>query len=311
MAKTVLKRKPPARSPEAQEKELVEWFKKSHERGLDALHTQSYANFLIFGHPGTGKTFSLRTLPKPVLIHSFDPNGAVGLAPWIEKGEIIYDDRFEKEDPTSPSTFQLWLRVVNEMHRKNVFERLGAYVIDSLTMFSAALENAILAENNRAPDPRDLVLYHGKATGGRRTASVMEMRDYGVLLTSAMTAMGRVRRLPCHFVVLGHLVTKFDPNLEAYYDEPALSGQSKQRVPALFDEVYIAEKRKMRGQEEFVWHLSPQDRVVARSRWFGENLPASAIPQDFKAVLEAVGKSTEDKRILISQTDESDEQSEE
>lgn len=290
------KNTPAPPSPEASP-EVAEWFTKARDRYDKTAH-HKYAKFLILGHIGMGKTFSLRTAPKPVLIHSFDPNGAAGLKRWIKTGEIIYDGRFEKDDPTNPKAFLLWQQVINDMFKKGIFNHIGTYVIDSYTMFAQALASAILHENNRAPSPDRMVLYHGRATGARKTASTLEMRDYGVLLQSAMTAIDRIKTLPCHLILNAHLITRVNEETGTHFDEPMMAGSSKKFIPSRFEEVYIAETRRFKGNLEYVWQLTPRDTVQARSRLFGDALPNGPILQDFREVLKQTGCNYEDKPLF-------------
>ena len=66
---------------------------------------QSSFNLLLLGEYGRGKTFILRTARKPVFIDSFDPGGSKCLRKYIEKGDIIVDTRWEREDPMNPTAF--------------------------------------------------------------------------------------------------------------------------------------------------------------------------------------------------------------
>ena len=86
---------------------------------------QDSFNLLLCGDKGSGKTVLSTTCRKPVHIDSFDSGGTKALKPWIEKGEIIADTRWEGDDPFKPTVFEKW--------QTEMAKRILDYSLEKLT----------------------------------------------------------------------------------------------------------------------------------------------------------------------------------
>ena len=109
-------------------------------------------NAIVYGDIGCGKTYSLKTARRPVLIHSFDPGGTMSIRDELEKENptMFADVRFEQEDPNFPSMFREWDATYHDLKRKGFFSLLGTFVIDSATTWAQCAMNEILRMQGRA-----------------------------------------------------------------------------------------------------------------------------------------------------------------
>lgn len=220
-------------------------------------------NALIFGDYGTGKTWGLRYARGPVLIHSFDPGGAKNLRDAVEEGKVLVDSRFEEEDPSSPSAFREWEKEFRRLEKEGIFNHIGTYVIDSLTTFGDALMNEILKANGRAPSSRGVNLNHRRG----QTVAIPELRDYQIQMVTLAQELGICCSLPCDFIATAHLDYDKDEHTGKVLALPMLTGKLKQRVPALFDEVYIAQSvSKASGNNEFRYLTTTDGMFRGRTR---------------------------------------------
>jgi hypothetical protein len=104
-------------------------------------------NLLLLGEYGTGKTYNLRTCPKPVWIDMFDPDGGLSLRDVVGKEKsmesgIFVDTRWSYDTIKKPKLFYHWTQEMKKRFRvdsetgKNWFDHIGTYVIDSSTSWT-------------------------------------------------------------------------------------------------------------------------------------------------------------------------------
>lgn len=178
-------------------------------------------NALICGEKGTGKTTLLTTCRKPVLVDSFDPGGLRGLKPWIDKGEIIPDTRWEHEDPMKPSVYENWAKAVNERFSKGLFQHLGTYCLDSSTTWAQAIMNHILQK------------------AGRPGTEPLFTKDYGPQKVKIQNHIQQLLNLPCDFILTGHLEATKDEVSGRIDYRYMTTGKGSVVIPLLFDELYV------------------------------------------------------------------------
>lgn len=220
-------------------------------------------NALLMGDAGTGKTYSLRTAKKPVLIHSFDPGGHVSLREVIghEQG-IFVDNRFQQEDPVNPTAYRLWEDEFHKLRQQNFFDHVGTYVIDSITTWSEALMNEILKQNGRKGRLGKGKFYHGKGSN----INVPELRDYMVQMRTIGQELGICCALNCDFIAIAHIETTKDEVTGRVETGPMVTGKLSQRLPLLFDEIYVALAEGSGDSTKYQWLTAPDGRYMARSR---------------------------------------------
>lgn len=239
--------------------------------------SSKYVNMLVYGHIGTGKTTLLRTAVKPVLIDSFDPGGTKVLKKEIERGEVVVDNRFEKEDAKSPTSYELWDKTFLERKRDGVFDQVGTYVIDSLTAWSEALMNQILKQNGRA----------GQSP---------QMQNYLVQITQLAQYVRILANLPCHVVLLGHVDAKEDEVTGKVTTGVMVTGKLKVKIPILLDEMYLATTKETSKGIDYRLLTRNTGQYEARTRIGSDGMFDTYEKPDIKALLNKAGYSTEDKK---------------
>lgn len=235
-------------------------------------------NVLLLGRYGSGKTFLARTMPGPVLIDCFDPGGTIGLQPQIESGTIIADTRWSQDDPLRPTVFTAWLRAMNERIQAGLFDTLGTYVLDSTTFLDATIMNEVMRKAGLpGSEPR------GKD-------------DYIPAKAALTKVLRQIANLPCHTVVTGHLKDVKDREGNLLRTQFLVIGDGAERLPALFDEVWImAPKRVPKSAQnpdglEYRIQTQPDGMLQARSRLAGLGKLSMYEPADFTAVLQKSGR---------------------
>ena len=89
---------------------------------------------LVTGESGSGKSFLVRTCRKPIHIDSFDPGGTKCLRDLIDKGDIIADTSWEREDPYDPKRFGEWMKAVDIRLQTGYFEMFQNPVFSEMSV---------------------------------------------------------------------------------------------------------------------------------------------------------------------------------
>lgn len=201
---------------------------------------QTYS-FLIYGNSGVGKTYSLKTAPRPVLLHSFDPGGWKTLREEVEAGDIIVDSRFE----SGPNPFALWEKVFFDLVQGKVFEHFATYAIDSGTFWANAMLEALAA-------------YEG--------AKTIQLQHYKEQQRRIGTIIKTITGLPCHFVLTGHVESERDETDGKIKNSIMVSGKAKVLLPMNFDEVYCLHSDFKDKKEYHYFQVKTDGKFTARSR---------------------------------------------
>lgn len=280
MAKST-KKKEPMSAEDARDKffQLRDQYKnESQKRGI---------NSLWYGDFGTGKTWALHTCPKPVFIHSFDPGGSVTLRPWIETGEVIVES-FETEDASDPRAYRDWEKRFDEMRQSGIFEHIGTYAIDSLTTLSESLMNAAM-KGNKDQKPRNSEI----------GTYIPQLQDYQVQQYTIRDFLNLMCGLPCHFVCTGHVQRDKDEVTGSVIASPMITGKLAQKIPLLFDEVYVTNYKTKSSSTEYYFLTESQGVYKARSRLASSNDLKRKEVQDFSAILDKCNYEYEDKPLFL------------
>jgi len=248
---------------------------------------QKRFSMLLTAESGAGKTFLLSTCPKPVFVDSFDPGGTKCLKPWIDKGEIIADTRWENEDPSKPSVFRDWMKVTDDRLRSNFYSNFGTYSLDSATTWADAVMNFQLGSKSRAG-----------------TAPLFT-QDYTPQKFMMINYIKKLINVECNFILTGHLrmiEESFGPrpdgsNIVLTKYRFLTTGQAMVSIPLQFDELYVLKTKRSGGGLERSLLIEAQNEYIARSRLKSNGLLESEEPADVKALLKKIGVSCEDKEI--------------
>ena len=251
-------------------KAKFEDLKKSYEvRG-------EHKNFLVYGNTGSGKSHSLATAPRPLLIHSFDPGGCnlPAIKKGVDDGSIIVDTRWENEDPRNPFVYKDWMVDTSQLIKEKIFGTIfKSYAIDSVTNWVEAMWNFIQKSENKLGQTGELQQYMKQQ---------IHIRDHLKILCN----------LPCHTVFLGHMELKQDETTMKFFAGLMVSGKLQVKMPLMFDEVYIAEANPTPKGTEFVWRMKPEGVYRNVRTRMGSGIFESTEKQDFTYLLHKAGVIT-------------------
>lgn len=250
-------------------------------------------NALIYGSLKTGKTSILRTCPKPVLVHSFDPSGTLVLRDLIEKEEILADTRFEHEDPFKPSACQLWEKEFNYLYRKDFFKHVGTFAIDSMTTWASIIMNEVI---RRA----------AKTKKNREIGGAPQQQDWLLQMSFIENYIRKFLSLPCHCVLLGHADQPKDSEGANAGDlSIMITGKLRERIPALFSEIYYLRiKDYKQGTRELL--TQAVYGIQAGSRLGYKGLLDKTEPPDIRKIMDKVGINSSNKPLFKDMKDEED-----
>ena len=236
-------------------------------------------NAIIYGGSGTGKTYSIRTMRAPILVHSFDPGGTHSVRDLVEGGTILIDNQFEVEDPKNPSAFRKWDTEYHKLKREGFFNSLGTYVIDSLTTWASCALGEVMRRDKRA--------------GG-----TPQQNDWLPQMQILENAMRDFLSLPCDVVLIGHDDVMQDAISGKMFSSLMITGKLKKRIPLLFDEVYYSTTKVDSKGTHYYFQTQADSRIQARSRLANKGQLETLEPPDFKAILKKVGMDYEDKELI-------------
>jgi len=244
---------------------------------LEAIRTrysnstkQKKYNFLVYGNMGSGKSYSLRTARKPILIHSFDPGGTKGLREYIEAGDVLVDERWEiSETVSNPTIYRDWSAEITRLANGGFFNTVGTFVIDSLSTFMDALSWNIASKKGR-------------------TEGLLAIQDYSVLWNTLKTVISQCACLPCDFIMTGHIAEDKDEVTGRKSTSVNVPGQAKTKLFTLFDEVYTAISTETSKGIEYKFLTANNGVYQARTR-LGVGKFSTYEPQDFTALLKKGG----------------------
>lgn len=207
-------------------------------------------NFLLMGDFGTGKSVALSTLPKPVLIHTFDP-GAMSselIQPLIKSGEVLIE-RFEDEDAKKPTQFARFDRRMDELFAGGMFSSgaIKSYAIDSITTMADSVMNMIAGKAGRA-------------------GQVPQLQDYQVQQVILRDVIRRCTSFPLHFAATGHIKSDKDEITGRVITSLLVSGKLDVKIPLLFDEVYVTVTNATSKGAEYSLLTSSEGFYKARTR---------------------------------------------
>jgi len=243
--------------------------------------SQRKFNLLLLGEHGSGKTFLARTAPKPVHIDSFDPGGTVGLRKWIERGEIIVDTRYEREDLLDPTAYMEWYKEFDYRYENGYFDHFATYWLDSATTWDSALLSALLVK--KGGDPKAIPDYKSHYHYEK-----LEMRAY----------IRKMMNLPCNFVLTGHLIAREDQMRGRLRWRFLTRGDGAVILPTLFSEIYTAVTEETSKGVSYKLLTENIDDYPARSRLKADGLLETYEEPNLKKILDKAGLPSDDKPLI-------------
>ncbi len=269
-----------------------EMFLKVQERALAVRQRYAetavqWANILIYGDFGTGKTQVIGTAPRPIFIDSFDPGGTktAALQPLIASGDIIVDNRWEGDSWKQPWAFAEWEREMDRRKREGFFDYLGTYALDSITKWAQALIYEILKRGTK---------------GVSRAGNKPELQDYLIQQLTAVDWLSQLMQLPCHTIVTGHMGFEKDEYTGKMETGLLLEGKLSGKVPLVFDEKYITRVKETPSGTNYTLQTRNDGYYKAETRMGGVDFAAYEEP-DLRALLKRAGKEWQDRPGLFAE----------
>ena len=242
-------------------------------------------NLIVHGPIKVGKTSLLRTCPKPVLVHSFDPGGTDVLKDMIATGEILADTQYESENPFKPKACRLWEDSFNYLYQKNFFNHIGTFVIDSMTTWAQVImyeviRRAALKKKDRNPGeaPRE--------------------QDWLPQMAFIENYMRKFLSLPCNCILLGHSDQPKDREGNATGDLGIMiTGKLRERVPALFSEIYYLRMKDFKAETRELL-VKPVYGIQVGTRLGSRGKLDKIEEPDIKKIMKKVGLDASDKPLI-------------
>ena len=233
-------------------------------------------NILIYGESGSGKTTAACTMPGPVLIHSFDPNGSLSVAELVAEGRIISDDRYQLEDMRSPRAWMKWEQEMSIRMATGFFTHIGTLVIDSITLWSQACLNDIL-----------------RLAG--RPGAIPQQQDYNVMTSRIRDWFQKLTTLPCSLVMTAHVDISKDDTTGRILAGPMIVGKLKKAAMLYFDEVYVSIAKSGAKGTEYSLTTAGDGTFPARTRIGRNKLFEIHETPDIRQMLKKAGIDIPDK----------------
>lgn len=252
---------------------------------------QETFNALVLGQVGAGKTTLAGTARKPLYVHSFDPGGTKVFKNFnadnpkksprdlFETGEAIADTRFEGDDSEQPRAYREWEREFKNMRRKNMFEHVGTYVMDSFTTWVLSLKYQILKKQ-------------------KRTDGIMQIQDWQVLGNTVKDVINVMTALPCDVILTGHLTTEKDDVSGRIETRLQAIPSLQTELPLMFDEIYCLEANETPHGIERALITANTGKYQARTRIGSGGIFDTREDPDIKNLLRKAGYPTEDKPLI-------------
>jgi len=246
---------------------------------------------LVLGHSGSGKTRLIETCRRPIHVDSFDPNGTETIRRGINEGWIIADTRYEREDPTNPTAFELWDMEFEKRRNTNYFHHFGTYALDSLSMFSEAVMNIVLKGLVRKAD-------RGVKTAPIKTdlLRIPQENDYPLQMNIIKNVLTAILTLPCDIIVTGHLEDKKNKQGQVISRGLYTTGKLAIRIPRMFEEIYHMRVEEGARGMIYTLYTQPYEGIEARTR-FGRDVFALREEPDIMALLTKAGLNPQHKEI--------------
>jgi len=206
----------------------------------------------IFGETGTGKTFSLRTLPPSALPAAlFDIDlGSMALHGQFNEGLFRIYRPQRTSGSTSGRTEPLAYNEIKEkLQNIHQLGDIKTIVIDSMTM----LYSSIL----------DHVVYKGKS---KNIETAPTLQEYGIALRLTLKLVEAIISMNVNVILICHETALENEISGIVKGVPALTGKLGEIVPRYFDEIYHSRVEKSGGTVKYVWDTQPKGLFVARSR---------------------------------------------
>jgi hypothetical protein len=243
--------------------------------------TQDSFNLLLIGETGSGKTHLLQTCRRPIHIDSFDIGGTKipSIRKGIEEGWIIVDSRWEHENPFKPSVIDDWAKVMESRIKMSYFNALGTYCLDSMTSWTEAIMNRTLKKAGLA------------AHAPRFT------HDYMPTKTDIRNFTSELLKLPCDFVLTGHLRADKDEVVGTVAMRLVTIGDLDIKLPSLFDEIWVTQVKDGSKGPDYSILTSPKGYYKTVRTRIGSGKFDQFEKPDVRYLLQKAGREVKDIKL--------------
>lgn len=231
-------------------------------------------NALILGNSGSGKTHLIGTARRPILMHNFDPNGPKTIRDLEASGDIVVVNYYDEEKGDS---FAKWEQEIGSIMRNGFLDMFATYAIDSLTLWFDALIRSILKRTGKAQ---------------------LTQPEWGVVFATVKDYISRCTSYPVDFISSAHLLVNKDELTSKVTVRASLAGQSAEKLPIFFDEVYITQTQAVANGMKYRLLTRGDGFYDAKTRIGHKGQLAMYEDPDIKSILRKCGLSAEDKPRL-------------
>ena len=239
--------------------------------------------FLIYGSTGSGKTYSLKTLPeamRPALILDTD-RGTAAVRSDAGLGTIVTFDFNDQNG--KPIMFEQVKAFLQEFHSGRAKLPLDCteyktVVLDSFTVLYSSILNSVLVWQMSQSDSR----------GHTKRAQIDDpptLAEYGMIGHHGIRFLQALIQLNRNLIMICHETAKIQDSVTGVSSAgPALPKALATNFPRYFDEVLFAKATGQADSRQYVWSTQSSGMYEARSRHL--NSPTD-IKQDFNRYVRA------------------------
>ena len=221
---------------------------------------------ILIGEPGSGKSYLISQMPKPLLVMDFD--GKAGYTTYRRAKDasdisIVSFESVPSVDSISEPAPEAVLDFDDKLNELLSEDNMpyATVALDSLTSFGKAVLRRVIYKNRMSGK--------GGSHMGERGAYNPTQIDYGVQMTQCEYFLDKLLTLPCTVVVAAHEMTVEDVNGAELYTVAAITGKKTlaKALPSKFSEMWRTERYldssntarlrvRCQGDERFAWCCS-------------------------------------------------------
>lgn len=223
---------------------------------MSDLKTEGALKILVYGASGAGKTVFAAGMPYPILYLDFDQKADSAALFYKNDKERLenIDVRQLGETMQSGSPIEQLEKIIRDElipQQKTGEMKYKTLVVDSLTTFSSAVLNHIIATNP------------GVKRVSSRQGVQPTISDYGILRREFQKLIPGLLSLPCNVVMLGHIATEKDEITGQVFRGPHMDGSFARDLPIYFKESYFA---SVNDKREYILQTQSNSTHTCRSQ---------------------------------------------
>lgn len=207
---------------------------------------------LVYGETGSGKTFSLLTLPEsmqPVLYLDFDGNSEA-LKGQFKPGQFFVEPI---ED----------FKIMGKNRKANGYNQAKQTLIDlQAGKFDFEPKTIVIDSVTRL---YEMIMDHGLEKGARGEEAPPQLQDYGIAARLMVLFLRVCIATNCNLIFLAHEKAYANEVTGIEKGVPALTGQLGDIVPRYFQEILHAKAQGSGDKRKWSWDTVPMGKFVGRT----------------------------------------------